>query len=92
MEVVSNIPLNVNGRITGWTNVVISPTSDRILHNIDDTFSLSAGVYRFFLCIKIKEFLATGLYSVSVVVRDSDDQTSYVTFDFSVQANADGGD
>lgn len=49
-------------------------------------------MYRFYLGIKIKEFLSTGIYSVSVVIRDSDDQTNYITFAFTVKANADGGD
>lgn len=65
--------MTTDGRITGWNSVVVSSTSERIVHNIDDTFSLDAGVYKFFLCIKIKEFMATGIYNVSVVIRDSDD-------------------
>jgi hypothetical protein len=51
-----------------------------------------AGVYRFYISIKIKEFLSTGLVNIAVKIRDSLSLVEYMNFDFSTVINAEGGD
>lgn len=57
-----------------------------------DTFVMVAGVYRFYISIKIKEFLSTGLVNIAVKIRDSLSLLEYMNFDFSTVINAEGGD
>ena len=57
-----------------------------------DTFVMVAGVYRFYISIKIKEFLSTGLVNIAVKIRDSLSLVEYMNFDFSTVINAEGGD
>lgn len=57
-----------------------------------DTFVMIAGVYRFYISVKIKEFLSTGLVNIAVKIRDSLSLVEYMNFDFSTVINAEGGD
>lgn len=71
LQALSSTSINVDGRITGWTLNVQSQTKTRIDIGPSDTFNVIAGIYRFYIGIKVKEFKDNGLMNVAVLVRDS---------------------
>jgi len=70
---------------------VQSQTKSRIDLGINDTFNVIAGVYRFYIGIKIKEFKDNGLMNVAVIVRDTNTLQEYMLFDFKTIVDTSGG-
>ena len=58
---------------------------------LSDTFNVIAGVYRFYIGIKIKDFKDDGLMNVAVIIRDTSTLQEYMLFDFRTIIDASGG-
>ena len=91
LQAVSTTSRNTDGRITGWNVNVQSETQTRINTGSNDTFNVIAGVYRFYLGMKITEFQTSGLINVAIKIRDVNTLQEYMVFDFRTIVDASGG-
>jgi hypothetical protein len=82
LQATSNDIINTNSKITGWEVNIQSPTSNVISFNIDDTFTLAAGVYRFYIGVQISDFVNADPVNISVVIKDTTTCAEYFYFEF----------